>query len=210
MRALLSSGIDVSAYHPKKRGLELPLRVGFSGRLSEEKAPLAFVDLARMLSSSQCRFLMTGAGPLESKVRRRAAGLPEDSFSFLGVVEDIRAHLASLDVLVLPSVLDGRPVVVLEALAAGVPVIASRVGGLSALVRNGETGFLVEPGDTPGIARHLQHLANDLEELERLRRSARAFAEGNLDAGVMNANYEEALRQLLSEPGREPAGPGSS
>ena len=73
---------------------------------------------------------MTGAGPLEGAVRRRAAGLSEDSFTFLGVVDDVGAHLASLDVLVLPSILDGRPVVVLEALASGVPVIASRVGGL--------------------------------------------------------------------------------
>ena len=69
---------------------------------------------------------MTGAGPLERAVRRRAAGLSEDSFTFLGIVDDISAHLASLDVLVLPSTLDGRPVVVLEALAYGVPVIASR------------------------------------------------------------------------------------
>jgi glycosyltransferase involved in cell wall biosynthesis len=159
-----------------------------------------FVDLARTLSDSRFHFAMTGAGPLEAAVRRRAAGLSEDSFRFLGVVEDIRAHLASLDVLVLPSILDGRPVVVLEALALGVPVIASRVGGLPALVRDGETGFLVEPGDNHEIARHLQRLASDPEELERLQRSARAFAESDLDAEVMNAGYEHALRRLLPQP----------
>ena len=83
------------------------------------------------------------------------------SAHFLGVVDDIRAHLASLDVLILPSVMDGRPVVVLEALALGVPVIATRVGGLPALVRDGETGFLVEPGDTEAMARHLRRLVDD-------------------------------------------------
>ena len=90
--------------------------------------------------------------------------------SFLGVVDDIRGHLASLDVLVVPSILDGRPVVVLESLAVGVPVIASRIGGLPALVRDGETGFLVEPGDTDAIARHLRRLAQNPRELEELRR----------------------------------------
>ena len=141
---------------------------------------------------------MTGAGPLERAVRRRAAGLSEDSFTFLGVVDDIGAHLASLDVLVLPSTLDGRPVVVLEALAFGVPVIASRVGGLPALVHDGETGFLVEPGNTREIAEHLRRLADDPVELERLKRGARVFAEDNLDVEVMNAAYEQALHRLTS------------
>ena len=151
---VIESGVDTSLHRPVERRARLPLRVGFSGRLSEEKAPLAFVDLARMLSDdSRFHFVMTGAGPLERAVRRRAAGLSEDSFTFLGVVDDIGAHLASLDVLVLPSTLDGRPVVVLEALAFGVPVIASRVGGLPALVHDGETGFLVEPGNTREICR---------------------------------------------------------
>ena len=150
-----------------------------------------------MLPDKRFQFLMTGAGPLESAVRRRAAELPEDSFRFLGVVDDIGAHLASLDVLVLPSILDGRPVVVLEALASGVPVIASRVGGLPALVHNGETGFLVDPGDTNAIADHLRHLASDTNELERLRRSSRAFAERHLDSRDMNANYDLALRRLM-------------
>jgi glycosyltransferase involved in cell wall biosynthesis len=201
---VVESGVDVSQYRPIARRRGLPLRIGFSGRLAEEKAPLAFVDLARLLPTPQFRFLMTGAGPLEEAVRRRAAGLSEDSFTFLGVVNDIRAHLASLDILVLPSTLDGRPVVVLEALALGVPVIASRVGGLPALVRDGETGFLVEPGDTREAARHLHRLASDPEELDRLRHSARTFAETTLDASVMNTAYEQALQRLMPEAGCRP------
>ena len=122
----------------------------------------------RCFRDSRFHFLMTGAGPLERAVRRRAVGLSEDSFTFLGIVDDISAHLASLDVLVLPSTLDGRPVVVLEALAYGVPVIASRVGGLPALVHDGETGFLVEPGNTREISEHLKRLADDPAGLERL------------------------------------------
>jgi glycosyltransferase involved in cell wall biosynthesis len=199
---VVESGVDVSQYRPIERSRELPLRVGFSGRLAEEKAPLAFIDLARMLPTPHLRFLMTGAGPLEEAVRHRAAGLSEDSFTFLGVVNDIRAHLASLDILVLPSILDGRPVVVLEALALGVPVIASRIGGLPALVRDGETGFLVEPGNTSEIAEHLERLAGDPQELQRLRQSARAFAENNLDIGIMNAGYVEALAPIAESAGR--------
>jgi glycosyltransferase involved in cell wall biosynthesis len=202
---VIESGVDTSEYRPRERRREGPLRVGFSGRLSEEKAPLAFVELAQLLPGSDFQFVMTGAGPMEQAVRRCAVRLAQNSFTFLGVVDDIRSHLASLDVLVLPSVLDGRPVVVLEALALGVAVIASRVGGLPALVHDDENGFLVEPGDTREIADHLQRLAGDREELERLQRGARAFAERHLDASTMNAAYEQALRRLLqsAHPPRE-------
>jgi glycosyltransferase involved in cell wall biosynthesis len=195
---LVESGVDTSLRNSIDRPPTHPLRVGFSGRLAEEKAPFAFVDLARHMADPRFEFVITGAGPLESEVRRKVARLSGATVSFLGVVEDISAHLASLDVLVVPSIMDGRPVVVLEALALGVPVIASRVGGLPALIRDGETGFLVEPGDTDAIARHLRRLAESPGELEQLRKTARAFAERNLDAKAMNTAYERALRSLLS------------
>jgi O-antigen biosynthesis protein len=198
----IESGIDVSRYRPRKRRREFPLRVGFSGRLSEEKAPLKFVELARLVPDPRFHFVMTGAGPLSEEVRLRAQGLGADRFSFLGVVEDIRAHIASLDILVLPSIVDGRPMVVLEALASGVPVVASRVGGLPGLVRDGETGFLVDPGDLAAIAGHLRRLADDPGELERIRLSARAFAEAHLSAERMLRAYECVLSGLATSRGR--------
>ena len=198
---LVESGVDVPVQTSSDRPEGRSLRVGFSGRLAEEKAPLAFVELARAIPDAGLEFVMTGAGPLESQVRRTIARLRDSRMAFLGVVDDIGAHIASLDVLVLPSIFDGRPVVVLEALARGVPVIASRVGGLPELVRDGETGFLVEPGDTAAIARHLRRLAQNPAELEALRQSSRTFAERNLDAQAMNRTYEQALRSLLPSPG---------
>jgi glycosyltransferase involved in cell wall biosynthesis len=194
---LVESGVDVSHATPMERPSSRSFRVGFSGRLAEEKAPLAFIDLVRRLTDVDFEFVMTGAGPLEPQVRRTIARLSDPRLSFLGVVDDIGAHLASLDVLVLPSILDGRPVVVLEALARGVPVIASRVGGLPALVRDEETGFLVPPGDTVAIARHLRHLSENRAELEKMRKNARMFAERNLDVEAMNKTYEHFLRSLL-------------
>jgi glycosyltransferase involved in cell wall biosynthesis len=201
---VVESGIDTADYHPAEQRGGSRLRVGFSGRLSEEKAPLTFVELARSLRDPRLHFLMTGAGPLESAVRQQAAELPDDHFSFLGIVDDIRTHLASLDVLVLPSTVDGRPVVVLEALALGVPVIASGVGGLPALVRDGETGFLVDVGDVNAIAAHLRRLVTHRDELKDLQSSARTFAEENLDARTMNMKYEGALRGLMADSDRTP------
>jgi glycosyltransferase involved in cell wall biosynthesis len=197
---LVESGVDVPEQGLVERSERRFLRAGFSGRFAEEKAPLAFIELVRAIPDAGFEFVMTGAGPLESQVRRTIARLQDSRLRFLGVVDDIGAHLNSLDVLVVPSIFDGRPVVVLEALARGVPVIASRVGGLPALIRDGETGFLVEPGDNAEIARHLRHLARNRAELERMKQSARTFAERNLDAKAMNQAYEQALRSLLPTP----------
>jgi glycosyltransferase involved in cell wall biosynthesis len=194
---LVESAVDTSRFRFVERAPASEMRVGYVGRLSEEKAPLVFIDVAQRMADPLIHFVMAGAGPVEAKVRRDIAR-SGNSVSFIGVADDVAAHLASLDVLVVPSVFDGRPVVVLEALALGLPVIASRVGGLPALVHEGETGFLVEPGDTDAIVRHLRRLADDPSELQALRKSARAFAERNLDAKAMTNKYERALRNLLS------------
>jgi glycosyltransferase involved in cell wall biosynthesis len=200
---LVESAVDTSLFRPVDRTPADEVRVGYVGRLSEEKAPLAFVDVAAKVADPRIHFVMAGAGPLEAKLQRYVAR-SGNRVSFIGVVDEIAAHLGSLDMLVVPSVFDGRPVVVLEALALGVPVIATRVGGLPALVHDGETGFLVEPGDTEAIAQHVRRLANDSDELEELRKSARAFAERNLDVRAMTGKYERSLRSLLAQTDNKP------
>lgn len=200
MRA--ESGVDLEIYTPSRghrRGDSL--RVGFSGRFAEEKDPLAFLAIAAAIGPRKdIEFVMTGAGPLEGEVRAAlgARGL-QGRVSILGVVDDIRAHLGALDVLVLPSKLDGRPVVVLEALALGVPVVASAVGALPDLVQDGVTGYLCEPGDHAGFAARLLALADDRDAHEEMGRAARRFAERHLDAKVMFECYETTLRKLVSD-----------
>ena len=193
---LVESGVDVLRTRPREhRDPAAPLRVGFSGRLSEEKDPLAFVDVAAALRDrADVRFVMTGAGPLLDEVRSKvhALGLG-DTFELLGVVDDISTHLASLDLLLLPSRLDGRPVVVLEALAAGVPVVASSVGGLPGLLADGLTGFLCQPGRPDQFATTVRSLADDRQRLAEMGVAARAHAVAQLDISAMCEAYERAL-----------------
>lgn len=200
---LVESGVDLDAYRPSaSRPARDVLRFGFSGRLSEEKDPLGFLDIAaQMRGRSDVEFVMTGGGPLDAKVRQRLAsrGAPQN-VTYLGLVDDVRAHLADLDLLVLPSRLDGRPVVVLEALALGTPVVASAVGALPDLVVDGETGALCAAGDVQDFVRRLSRFADDREALGRARTQARRFAEEHLDARVMFARYEEVLRSLAASP----------
>jgi glycosyltransferase involved in cell wall biosynthesis len=193
----IDSGVDIRRLRPADRPARDHLLVGYSGRLSQEKDPLAFVELAEAARHPRLRFVMTGAGPLESAVRKRIAR-SQGAVEFLGVVEDVHAHMAQLDLLVVPSRLDGRPLAVLEALALGVPVLATRVGGLPELVLDGVTGFTCAPGHIAAFAPLLRELLDDPQRLAALRKSARQFAEERLDQAVMHGRYMAALRGLAA------------
>jgi glycosyltransferase involved in cell wall biosynthesis len=148
---------------------------------------------------------MTGAGPLSDRVQKRIEKLAlGSSLRFLGQVEKVSDYMSAYDVLILPSRFDGRPVAVLESLALGVPVIASRVGALPELIQEGVTGFLCEPGDVDAFAERIRWLASHPEEHRRMKAAARAVAEAELDARRMLEGYEEAIRGVLDDGFGEP------
>lgn len=208
---LIPSGVDLRALAPASRNADFleqigatqrHLLVGFVGRWSDEKNPVGFVEIARRVDRTcPIRFVMTGRGPLQPEVEAAIAeaGLPEGRFHLLHDVPELTPILASLDLLVLPSILDGRPVAVMEALALGVPVLASRVGGLPELIIPGRTGWLQEAGDLDAFARSIEIAESDRPALAAMRREARAFAEAHLDSGAMLEAYRAALTQLFAE-----------
>ena len=216
--SLIHSGIDLELYRPPAQTAQItasPSRsrahfiAGFSGRLAEEKAPLAFVRIANLVArSSPVRFVMTGAGPLEDQVRTALKGTQQfERFDFLGVVADVREALCQYDVLVVPSILDGRPTVVMEALAMGIPVIASKVGSLPSMVIHGQTGFLCEPQDLHSFAAHIQWLCDHPLDHARMSRAARSFAEANFNLKDMVSGYVEVFEKLIGNgPSRAVAG----
>jgi len=210
----VSSGIDLQEYEPGPREASVvnllnvaqdELIVGFSGRWGPEKDPLMFVEIARRLSHLPIHFVMTGIGPLRPSIEAAiATGKLGHRFHLVGEVSDVRPWIRSYDALVLPSRLDGRPVVVLEALASGVPVIASAVGGLPEVVDDGVNGFLCIPGIAAHFAGKIAKLAIDRELLVRMKKAARLSAEQNLDSHKIFSSYERALRDL-ARPEKQPA-----
>ena len=123
---------------------------------------------------------------------------PNVRFDFVGVVDDVMPYLALYDLLVLPSRLDGRPLIVLEALACGIPVIASRVGGLPDLIIDDYNGYLCTPSALPEFFEHIVSLAGDKKKIETLKDGARNFAELHLDSEVSYASYESALYDAIN------------
>ena len=139
------------------------------GRLSPEKGHIGLVNVIHSLRQKgiDCTLTLVGDGPLRSEIetRRSVLGL-EDRVFLAGFLQehDTLAAIGASDIVVLPSFMEGLPVVLMEALGLGKPVIASQVAGIPELVVNGESGMLVTPSDLSalqdGIAKLLQHPEN--------------------------------------------------
>lgn len=206
----IESGLDLDRYTPRPKSHEVlnalgisedTVLIGFSGRWSEEKDPLGFIEIAKLVPENvPVAFVMTGAGPLTKKVEAAVieANFAANRFHLVGAVPDVTPYIASYDLLCLPSLLDGRPVVVLEALALGVPVLASRVGALPDLVQDMVNGRLCDPGDYPAFALRIAELVRSPSQLQKMKQQARLVAEQHLDACKMLAAYDDALRGTLA------------
>jgi glycosyltransferase involved in cell wall biosynthesis len=135
---------------------------------------------------------------LQAKVRQ--TGL-EDCVEFLGSVEDVWPVLADAQVFVLASYYEPLGIAALEAMAAGLPVIASRVGGLREIVDDGTTGLLVAPGDVDELATSIRRVLSDPALAGRMSERAREAADG-YRAERMVEGYDRVYERLLMERSR--------
>jgi glycosyltransferase involved in cell wall biosynthesis len=126
----------------------------------------------------------------------------KDEVQFQGFVSDMPAFLSQVDILVLPSLFEGFGVSVLEAMAAGKAVIASRVGGLEELVSDSVTGLLVAPRDVDGLARAIAKLAGDRKLLREMGRKGRARLQANFTIERMAEQNEDYYYGLLETNGQ--------
>jgi glycosyltransferase involved in cell wall biosynthesis len=148
--------------------------IGIVGRISKVKGiGFALQALAAADGGERLRLHVIGSGPQETKLRESVPALGlETRVRFHGFQRDALGWIAHLDALLMPSLHEGLPYTLLEAMSLGIPVIASRIGGLAEVVRNEETGLLVEVGDVEGMAKAMRRLASDRELAGRLGRAA--------------------------------------
>jgi len=138
--------------------------IGAAGRFSPEKNFCLFVDAAARVAaeSPDAGFVLFGDGPLRAPLAEQIArlGLTE-RFILAGFRTDLAKYLPHLDVAVLSSTTEGLPVILLEALAAGVPTVATAVGGIPEVLEDGRSGYLVASGDAAALARRVADLLRD-------------------------------------------------
>jgi len=177
--------------------------VSFFGRLSAEKSPADFVKIARHLRSyDEIRFLMTGEGQERSSVLALIEKYElQDRIYVLGFVDNLRDLIALSDVVVVPSAVDGMPLVVFEAQAFSKPVVASAVGSIPAVIAQGETGFLCAPGNVKAFAERILELWRSPDLRRKIGDAARISVCANHSAESMTTRYVEALDKARARRG---------
>lgn len=208
MVVAIPNGIDLKPFRPRlyrdggaKRS---EVVVGTVARLHPQKGLDVLVEAARTVVRAQpgIRFIIGGTGPMESELRSKIASARLDPYVKLcGFVHDVPAFLEKLDIYVLSSHYEGLPLAVLEAMAAGLPVIATNVGGVPEAVVDGVTGILVPPGQPTALAHAIVRLAIDPELAYNMGSQGRRRAEELFDARLMAERTVEVYRSICC-PGR--------
>ncbi len=202
---VIGNGLAPSAFAPTAPALDRNppvLRVGMIARMnSPAKNHRVFLHAAASVSRRfpGTEFILAGDGPLRPELEREAADLGiGDRVRFLGDRRDITAILASVDVSVLPSASESLSNAILESMAAGVPVVATRVGGNPELVTD-DRGLLVPPGDADALASAIECLLQNRAMRAEFGRNGRNFAQSNFTLAAMRKRHEELYQDLLDK-----------
>ncbi len=187
-------GIDLSLYPKraclKQRRADEPAVVGTVAHLSREKGVNYFIEAASMIpdATRKLRFVIVGDGDCLQELKDLAdkKGL-KDVFQFAGFQSNISQYLETFDIFVLPSLSEGLGSAILEAMATSLPVVASDVGGIPELVKNGDNGLLVSPAHPASLAQAIQHLAEnpDISQRMGLRGRQRVEEQFTLERKIM-------------------------
>ena len=185
------NGIDISRF--AFNGADPAGPVVTVARLSPEKDVANLVRATAMAAkrAPELRVEVAGSGPCLEDLKQLAASLDVgDRITFLGEVGDVRALLTRARMFVLPSRSEGTPLTVLEAMACGLPVVATRVGGLPEVVVEGKTGHLVPPEDPAALAEAILTVWRDPGVGQAMGRTGRQRAEDRFNVRRMVADYE--------------------
>ena len=204
--SLIENGIDVSTFKGCEALCEqiskppLTMRIAVVGRLAPEKGIQFFLRAARevLLTHPDTEFLLVGDGPQRAELESLARRLQiEKQVIFTGARSDMPRVYASMDVFVLPSLNEGMPLALLEAMAAGKAVVATRVGAIPNLITSEHTGLMIEPRDVPALRDSILRLMRDPELRRRLGRTAQNTVKERYSAEAMASSYYRMYRELV-------------
>jgi glycosyltransferase involved in cell wall biosynthesis len=209
---VVNNGVDLSRFglktKPKGKARELGIKsgarvVGTVGRLSKEKGQHYLVEAASEVIAKYPNtvFLIVGDGPDREELESRWSGVKASSFVFAGYRDDMEDMYALMDIFVLPSLMEGLPMAVLEAMASGKPVISTRVGALPKVIDHGRNGLLVDPGDKGALSSALISLLKDPEGMIEMGTNGRKRVVEEFSSKRMAEKYLELYREVLQNRG---------
>jgi glycosyltransferase involved in cell wall biosynthesis len=175
--------------------------VGFVGRLTDQKGLRYLLEAAARLRipfSDSIYFVILGDGELKNDLRSLAKSMELSNIVFTGFQREVRKYLSAFDVLALPSLFEGLPVTLLEAMAAGLPVIATRVGGVPEVLEDGVTGFIVEPRDAHQLADKIKEMFENPEMRASMSSAAKDKFVKKFSADTMIRRTEALYSELVT------------
>jgi len=176
--------------------------IGIIARFHREKGHSILIDASPGILDRfpKAKILLVGEGDTRAAIEEEVHTLGlSDSIMFAGIRQDIPRVLSALDLFVLPSLWEGMPIVILEAMAAGLPVVATRVGGIPEVVEDGVTGLLVPPRDPEALAEAIIALLQDRKRAEAMGRAGRKRVEKHFSAERMVHQTEALYEELIKE-----------
>ena len=206
---VIANGIELGRFHPDPAARDRVRRelgitedawvIGTVGRVAVEKNHALLLRAMAPLLGPKVRLIVAGDGPLMAPLSELAKtlGITEVAH-LLGVRRDVPAVLNALDVFVMSSDTEGLPLVVLEAMATGLPVVSTSVGGIPDVLEEGQTGFLVPPGDEAALRERVKALLEDPAASRACGARARSAAVTRFSAERMQRDYLELYARVLS------------
>ena len=208
---VIHNGIDIGEYG--KRGINAEREDPFASlrkrnpgaaiiltvaRLDKQKGHIYLLNAARDVSGAV--FVFAGDGPERTSLEDAARELGvTEKVVFLGSRKDVPELLKASDIFVLPSLFEGLPLSIMEAMAARKPVIASDIGGVRELLKNGETGILTPPGDIPALSTAITTLLINRELADKMAASGESLVNRDFSSARMTKDLTNLYRHLLSE-----------
>lgn len=196
---LTLAGIDVESFPSKEVTGDCPIKVGAIGRLQPQKNFQALVDIASSFENDEYEFYVVGEGPERDALERASENV--GSVHFLGSLShgEVQEFLDDIDIYVQPSNLEGLCITVLEAMASGLPVVASPVGGISRSVVDGETGVLVENHDIDRFEGAIRRLGEREVLREEMGRAGRKRISRQYSRESLASEFTDLVRETVPD-----------
>lgn len=211
---VIPNGIDVERFNPEKNTTDIrkefsleedDIVIGFIGRIVTAKGLEYLLDALPYLKGEfkSIKFLIVGEGSLVEELKERAKkNNIFDNILFTGKRRDIPEILASINIFVMPSIAEGFPNALLEAMAMGKPIVTTEVGGIPEIVKNGFNGLLVPPRDTVSLSKAIKELISNDRLAAKLGQAARDLVHDNLSIKAIAQKWQSLYLSILKEKAR--------
>ncbi len=196
---VIPNGVDTVLFHPEQNPGHPAQVVLFVARMVPNKGPKTLVRAAALVlhHHPQAQFVLVGDGPLRNQLQEQVNHLGiEQAVQFLGLRHDVPDLMRQANVFVRPSTLEGMPLTILEAMASGLPVVATPVGGTPELVKDGVNGYLVPVNDHDALANSIIKLLDNPSLAEKMGQRGREMVEMDY---TWDAAAEQTERVYLEE-----------